>query len=568
MDFRHLPPEHRLPEANPARDKLMQCGLYPLSPLLLLVVFTKITLPVLLHPRPHLIEPGFSPWLPFLLINAFLIFWFLMSVHICLQHHHPHFTRVLRALLHTLFTPADRLLPADPFADTLLGFTADGSPLTLSPAETRGHTLIVGSTQTGKSTLAALWAAQQSDRSLLVIDPHAALVHRLLADGILRDYPAAAVFPLIPGIDFVPGWNLLQPLPGETPADCARRLTNVATDIFFAGDLTAATRFRDVLFHTAWALSATGWTAAEINIFLRSKPFRAHIARRVTHLPVLHRWLTDAAAMSDTRWRERTESTTNRFGIFQSGEPALIFGQRQSTLDVDAFLRLPRALWLAPLTVDALHADGAYLAAAMLLALTDARLAHRRKNAAHPPLLIVADEFQRYPTAALERLLTERAGFGASLLLVTQGLYALSPVMSGTVLNNIRTLAAFRLSARQAELLAPHLFHISPLLTRRQRATGDRDLYNYADALPQYRQKVQELPDRRFFLRHSIAPARLVHTVFAPMPATTDVSEILAKVLRRHGRPRAAVAAELARRHRQLLAGNFSDPEVPTDDWH
>ncbi len=393
--------------------------LYPVSPLILLALFSRWVLPTLIHPRPHLIEPNLSPWGVFLAVDGFLLLWFAMSAGICLHTHHSDLLHNLWATVRTIITPADRLLPDDSFAETLLGYGIDGTPLTLSSGEIRGHALVIGATQTGKSTFAALWARQQSDHSLLVIDPHAALVHRLLADGILREYPPDAVFPLVLGMDFVPGWNLLQPLSDETAADCARRLTNVATDVFFGGDTTDATRFRDVLFHTAWALAATGWTVAEINFFLRSKTFRAHIARRVTHLPALRQWLADAAAMSDARWRERTESTANRFGIFQTGEAALIFGQRRSTLDVDAFLRRSQALWLAPLTVDALHRDGAYLVAAMLLAVTDARLAHRQKGADHPPLLIVADEFQRYPTAALERLLTERAGFGASLLPTT-----------------------------------------------------------------------------------------------------------------------------------------------------
>ncbi|MFQ5448377.1 MAG: hypothetical protein ACE5FF_15740 [Saprospiraceae bacterium] len=550
------------------RDKLMQCGLYPLSPLILLAIFGKLLLPSLLHPRPHLLEPQFSPWWFFLMGSGFLLFWFILSLGICLHTHAPDRLHRLRKTARTLFTPADRLLPAHPFSGTLLGFADDGTSLTLSPAQTRSHALVVGSTQTGKSTFTALWTQQQTDRSLLIIDPHASLVQRLLADGLLSQYPPDAIFPLIPKADFVPGFNLLQPLPGENPTDCARRLTNVATDVYFQGDVTAASRFRDVLFHTAWTLSATGYTVAEINAFLRSRAFRAHLTRRVAHIPVLYQWLTDAAAMSDARWRERTASTTNRFGIFETGEPALIFGQPSSTLSLHAFLRR-RGLWLAPLTVDALGQDGAYLVAALLLAMTDALLARRKKGGAHPPLLIVADEFQRYPTAALERLLSERAGFGASLLLVTQGLYGLSPQLTGTVLNNCRTLTAFRLSAQQAELLTPHLFHISPLLTRQQRVTGNHDLYNYADALPQFRQKLQTLPDRHFFLRHGISPAKQAHTPHLPVsPATLSVPQPLTEILRRRGKPRSTVMANLTRRRQRLLTGTFDTPAEGGDDWH
>lgn len=566
MNFR-IPPEQRLPEYRdrPVLDFIIHCIWYPASPLIFLILLMFVTS---VPKQPHLIEPDLSPDIFFGVIKFFFFAWFVFALVRCLATHRSDFFYRLMRLLRTLVTPLGSLFSGeDPLQDIRLGFGSDGAPVTLTPRAAHQHTLIIGSTQTGKSTLAGIWAVQRNDTSLMVIDPHASLVEHLLANGVLNNFPHRAVFPLIPGMDFVPGLNVLQPLPGEAAVDCARRLVDVSSDIFFRGDITAASRFRDVLFHTAWALSATGWTLAEVNTFLQSAAFRAHITRRVTHLPTLHRWLTDAAEMTPTRWRERTESTTNRFRVFETGEPALIFGQRKSTLDLHAFLQAPRALWLAPLTVDALGQDGAYLVAGLLLSTVDALLARRHKGGAdNPNFLLLADEFQRYPTVALERLLAERRGYGAAVMLISQGIGQLPPWLRGVIMNNVYNIAAFRLSPEGADLLAPRLFRISPLMVRRRRYDHSVELYNYADALPQYREKLQELGNRVFFLRHGLAPARLVHApeIYLPDAFPAQISE---KILKRRGRPRALVAAELQQRHRQLLAGNFSPTETG-DDWH
>ena len=103
-------------------------------------------------------------------------------------------------------------------------------------------------------------------------------------------------------------------------------------------------------------------------------------------------------------------------------------------------------------------------------------------------------------------------------------------------------------------------------MVRRRRYDSTVELYNYADALPQYREKLQELGNRVFFLRHGLAPARLVHAPEIHLPDGFP-AQTLEKILKHRGRPRALVAAELKQRHRQLATGNFSPTEAG-DDWH
>ena len=438
----------------------------------------------------------------------------------------------------------------------------------IPPQNADDHILIVGATQSGKSTLAAQLALPSLDnRSLLLIDPHNSLLQTLLSGDALNAFEDRAIFPLLPGRPYVPAWNLLQPLNNETPQDCAQRFTETAVDVFFHGNLIEAQRFQEHTFYAAWALAAAGWTAAEIDPFLTSSPFRAHLYPKLAPYPDLQRWIKRFNRLSNARRADLTASTLSRMRLFRLGETALIFGQRRSTLNLERFLQLPKALFLASLSTNLLHQSGAYLAAALLLASVDALLARRQKDGFHFKLRILADEFQRYPTAALERLLAERRGYGASLTLITQGLSQLSPSQRAVLLNNIGPLAAFRLAAAETDLLAAELFYPSPLLPRQQRSSGDSDLYPRREALAWYADQLKKLPPRHFYLRLPRQQARLTQSPPFPQnqPALSNAHRRLSERLQALGRPRRQVAADLAARAQQFHQGTFE--QRPRNRW-
>ncbi len=122
-------------------------------------------------------------------------------------------------------------------AGRVLGVGVNGEAVSLPPAHGEEHILLVGATQSGKSTLAARIALPEKNRSLLVIDPHNSLTYRLLAGGLLNTFNNEDIFPLWPGEAWTPGWNLLQALAGETAQACAQRFTETAVDLFFGGNL-------------------------------------------------------------------------------------------------------------------------------------------------------------------------------------------------------------------------------------------------------------------------------------------------------------------------------------------
>src|SRR5439155_6968604 len=71
------------------------------------------------------------------------------------------------------------------------------------------------------------------------------------------------------------------------------------------------------------------------------------------------------------------------------------------------------------------------------------------------PFFVHVDEFQSFGTDAFASLLSEARKFAAHFTLANQYIDQLSPDIRAAVLGNAGTLMAFRLSAADAELLAP-----------------------------------------------------------------------------------------------------------------
>lgn len=510
--------------------------------------------------------PFFLPVIPSLVLA--LALWLLVRRH--------GYSTVWAALADGLRHAVRRLLgdvaPVVSSPPLTMGTTDGGRPFGLDSPGLDLHLLVDGKTRQGKSTLLASVAWQdvaRADCAVVVLDPHAALVDHLLAAG-LADQAGERLVALLVDRDIVPGFNLLQPLFDEPPEACAARLVESALALWFRAQMAEAQRFQNYTYHAAWALAATGWTVLEIEPLLRHRSFRQHIAGQVSD-PRLRAWLAELDRERDDRIRDLTESTVNRFRAFARPTTALIFGQRETTFDLPRLLDTGGVL-LAALPAAMLGDTGAYLAAGVLLSLIDTCLAHRPKDSPYhhnPRLRLLADEAQAYAVPPLRRLLAERAGFGANLVLATQGLGQLDDrQLARFILNNVSAHAVFATSAEEARTMAEELFRPDPLLVKHEREPWVT-FYSPQEQAAYWAKAIQNLLPHTFFAR---APGHApVCCTTQPLPVRLDdedLTEIRAALAQRIGRPRAEVEKELARRRRWIYDGTSPQPqEGSADGW-
>ncbi len=527
---------------------------------------------LLLLSLPLLSRLPFSIWDFLILISAISPFALALSLGIGLISHRLGYSTVWEALasgfrcIWRFLSPSESLQPNAHDA-LVLGISESGKFFALDSPSLDVHFLVDGKTRQGKSTLLAsvVWQdIHRSDCSVILLDPHASLVDKLLSAGV-AELAGERLVLLVADQDHIPGFNLLQPLQGESPKECALRLVECAMALWFQGQVAEAQRFQNYTFHAAWALAETGFTVLEIEPLLRFRPFRQRILSEVSD-PQLQAWLRELDSEKGERIRELTESTVNRFRAFTRGLTSLIFGQPRSTFDLQGILDRGGVLLIA-FPEGLMGEAGVYLSFGVILSMVDALLARRKKDSpfhSNPRLRLVADEAQAYPVPSLRRLLAERAGYGLSLLLAFQGLHQLDDWrLKSFILNNVSVRAVFSCSAEEAKLMAQEIFRPDPHLVKYQWGRNIT-FYSHMEQMAFWTNEVQNLPSHHFFAHVSGREPELCRTIMLPVRLNEEeVDKVKAKLARKVGRSRAEVEKEL----RQRLSGIYEGEKGGEDGW-
>ena len=181
------------------------------------------------------------------------------------------------------------------------------------------HAAVWGGTGSGKSFLAAHIGclAARDGAGLVVLDPHATMIDRLLMGGAQFLAPCGTVV-LYPGSDLhrVVPWNPLHVAAGATPWRVAERFLGACARLWGLS-MERTPRIWHVLSMSTAALAAAGYTPLEIVPFLEDAAFRAYIIARA-NLRHVTAWAEKFDAKNETQQEEQALSTIHRLRQLQT----------------------------------------------------------------------------------------------------------------------------------------------------------------------------------------------------------------------------------------------------------
>lgn len=313
------------------------------------------------------------------------------------------------------------------------------------------HTLVVGKTGTGKSTLLAAIAREYIALGwgLAVIDPHGDLaaevesaVPRCRRNDVVR-FDAART-------TSCPGLNPLRSSKPEARGLVCSGLLATMRKIW---PESWGPRTEHILRHTLLALlevrSATLADAPRMLVDVRRRDW---VLRQVKDVEVLRFWTEEFPGYGARLEAEATAPVLNKLGALLASQTLrAIVTRRRPTLDPAGLIDRGRIV-LASLPKGRIGEDAAHLLGSLLVGSIGTAAIARAGTppAARRPFLLIVDEATSFAIEPLLGLSAEARKFGLGLVLATQSVAALAPEVRAALLGNVGTLVVFQLGADDA----------------------------------------------------------------------------------------------------------------------
>jgi hypothetical protein len=316
------------------------------------------------------------------------------------------------------------------------------------------HSLVIGQTGTGKSTLLLNMMRQDAEagRGFLLLDPHGDL-----AEAIRPSLSDGAIYWDVADPNCQYGYNPLtyvqeqyRPLVASGIIEALKKQWSDAWGV----------RMEHLLrFALLALLSHHGSSLADIVPMFTDKAFRRTVLQSVTDKEVLVFWQNEYPKMNYKNAFDGVAPIANKLGAFLSN-PVV----RNSLCDPDRPLRLRSlmdegTLLVINLAKGRLGADVADVLGGLILTLTAQAAYTRATNPAYKrrPFIIYADEFHSFTTETLAGMLSELRKFKVGLVLSGQYLSQNSRAVQDAIFGNVGTILAFRSSVQDAQTLAGQL---------------------------------------------------------------------------------------------------------------
>ena len=355
--------------------------------------------------------------------------------------------------------------------------TATGGGVVLSRQERERHVYIVGKSGSGKSTVLfnLAMADIEAGEGVAVIDPHGDLAEAII-DAIPPERTHQVCYLNVADTEYPVGFNPLARVPAERRALAAAGVVSAFKHLW--GD-SWGPRLEHFLFNgLAGLLESPRPTLLDLPRLYTEKRFREALVARITDPAAARFWRQEFPSYDQRFQAEAAAPILNKVGQI-TASPILrnILGQHSPKFD------LAHAMDHGGILADNLATPSIDAGGILIANLAKGRVGEQASNllgsllVSHLQLVTMArsdqadeerrpffvhvDEFQSFGTDAFASLLSEARKFATHFCLANQYTEQLSDQVRAAVLGNASTLMVFRVSAADAELLAPE-FHPLP----------------------------------------------------------------------------------------------------------
>ena len=367
----------------------------------------------------------------------------------------------------------------------------------------RTHVYIVGASGTGKSKFMEYLIRQDIDKrkGFGVIDPHGDLIEDVkayLASELSEKELEEKVVLVEPTNEkYTVAFNPLEKVEGMSSAEIAAELVEAFKKIWI--DAWGA-RMEDLLRNSLIAL-------------IETKRTQAGSFGKVRH-PMARKYFERFSKLSPKTRAEWMESTLNKVSAFLADDRVRgMLSFERSSFSLRDIIDNEKIL-LLKLEKGKLG-EAAYLLGSLFL--TKIKLAAFSRSDVprekRVPWCLYIDEFQNFATESFIDTLSEARKYGLSLVMAHQTLSQLPRRLQGSILGNCGIQICFRVSRKDAEIMAKEIFEVTGQMVRETKLVPTHlgeavgvayDYYSLHEEWEEYFKRLQSLPNRYFYAKHKI----------------------------------------------------------------
>jgi hypothetical protein len=322
------------------------------------------------------------------------------------------------------------------------------------------HFYVIGQTGTGKTGIMMNMIRQDilNGDGVCYIDPHGSDIQKILSyipkeriDDVIYFDPASTARPM--------GLNMLEfdPERPEQKTLVINELLGIFSQLF---DMkTAGGPLFEQYFKNSAGLvmsdPASGNTILEIGRVLSDKKFRDMKLERCTNPIIKQFWKTAEATTGEQGLENFVPYITSKFDTFISNEIMRpIIAQEKSAFNFREIIDKKKIL-LVNLSKGRLGDINANLLGLILVGKIQMAALSRADShgVEFPPFYLYIDEFQNFTTPSISSILSEARKYKLGLSVAHQYLAQLSDDIKNSVLGNVGSMAVFRISSEDAEVL-------------------------------------------------------------------------------------------------------------------